>query len=80
MNAGIKLEGKARRRQPDIETPIRVDWRVRREGGGFKVVDVLVEGISMLFTHRGGFASVIQNAGGRLEGLLAALRKRTAAN
>ncbi len=76
MNAGIELEEKARRRQPDIETPIRVDWRVRRAGGGFEVVDVLVEGI----THRHTFASVIQNAGGRLEGFLAARGKRTAAN
>ena len=43
-------------------------------------IDVPVEGISMLITHRHAFASVIQNAGGRREGLLAALRKRTAAN
>ncbi len=39
-----------------------------------------MEGISMLITYRQAFASVIQNAGGRLEGLLAALEKRTAAD
>ncbi len=68
----------ARLRSRPASTPATP--RVRREGGGFKVVDVLVEGISMLVTHRHAFASVIQNAGGRLEGFLAALRKRTAAN
>ncbi len=43
-------------------------------------IDVPVEGISMLVTHRHAFASVIQNAGGRRGGLLAALRKRSAAS
>ncbi len=43
-------------------------------------IDVPVERISKLITHRHAFASVIQNAGGRLKGFLAARGKRTAAN
>lgn len=60
--------------------PILINWRVRRSSIGFKVIDVIVEGISMLVTQRDEFASVILNSGGRVEGLLAALRKRTAGN
>jgi phospholipid transport system substrate-binding protein len=40
-------------------------------------VDVVVEGISMGITQRDEFASVIRNHGGKVEGLLAALRKKT---
>lgn len=58
---------------------LRVDWRVRPNGNGYKIVDVIVEGVSMLITQRDEFASVIRSSGGKLEGLLAALRRRTTA-
>ena len=54
---------------------IQVDWRVRKEGGQFKIVDVLVEGVSMALTQRADFASVIQRGGGNVEVLLEHLRK-----
>jgi phospholipid transport system substrate-binding protein len=43
--------------------PLNVIFRVRRRGDGFKVLDVMVEGISMLVTQRSEFASVIQSKG-----------------
>jgi phospholipid transport system substrate-binding protein len=55
---------------------VRVDWRVRPSDGHYKVVDVIVEGISMLITQRDEFSSVIQRSGGQIEGLLASLRER----
>lgn len=62
--------------------PIRVEWRLRRDDPGFKVVDVLVESVSMSITQRDDFSATIQRAGGRVEGLLAVLRDkvRTASN
>jgi phospholipid transport system substrate-binding protein len=59
---------------------LRVDWRVRPRDKGYKIVDVIVEGVSMLITQRDEFASVIRSSGGDLEGLLVALRRRTTAN
>ena len=59
--------------------PIRVIWRVR-SSNGYRIVDVVVEGISMGITQRAEFAAVIRNNGGKVEGLLAALRKKTARN
>jgi phospholipid transport system substrate-binding protein len=53
----------------------RVDWRVRNKEGGYKIVDVIVEGVSMALTQRSDFASVIQRGGGNLEVLLEHLRK-----
>jgi phospholipid transport system substrate-binding protein len=53
---------------------IRVDWRVREREGIYKVIDVYVEGISMLNTQRSEFAAVIERQG--VDGLLAELRER----
>ena len=61
-----------------IESPngssIRVDWRVRLNDGEYKIVDVVIEGVSMVITHRSEFASVIQHGGGRVQALIDALR------
>ena len=53
---------------------VRVDWRVRQKDGGYKVVDIIVEGVSMAMTQRSDFASVIQRGGGNVESLLTHLR------
>ncbi len=58
-------------------TPIAVDFRVRERAEGPKIIDVSVEGISMLHTHRVEFASVVNRKG--LDGLLADLRARAEA-
>ncbi|MCH8182083.1 MAG: ABC transporter substrate-binding protein [Proteobacteria bacterium] len=56
--------------------PVKVDWRVRSGDASYKVVDVIVEGISMIITQRDEFSSVIRRSGGSVEGLLARLRER----
>ena len=55
---------------------IEVDWRVRYKDGRYKVVDVIVEGVSMAVTQRSDFSSVIQRGGGKVEVLLAHLRQK----
>ena len=47
---------------------------VRKKGGAYKIVDVVVEGVSMAVTQRSDFASVIQRGGGDLNVLLAHLK------
>ncbi len=55
---------------------ISVDWRVRNTNGSMKIIDVIVEGVSMSVTQRSDFAAVIQSGGGKVEALLDTLRKR----
>lgn len=55
---------------------IRVDWRVRTKNGQTKVIDIIVEGVSMALTQRSDFASVIQRGGGDVSVLLEHLRNR----
>ena len=51
-------------------TPIRLDWRLAPAGEGWRVLDVAVEGVSLLVTFRNEFAAVIERHGGQVEGLL----------
>jgi phospholipid transport system substrate-binding protein len=59
------------------QKPIRVDWRVDFSDGGYQVVDIVVEGVSMKQTQRSEFASVIRRDGGKVDSLLKALRDKT---
>ncbi len=52
--------------------PLRVDYRVRAKQGDYKIVDVLVEGISLIRTQRSEFASIINREG--FDGLLELMR------
>jgi phospholipid transport system substrate-binding protein len=61
---------------PKSGPEIQVDWRVRERNGSFKIIDVIVEGVSMSVTQRSDFASVIQRGGGDVEVLLNHLRNR----
>ena len=59
--------------------PSKVDWRVRKDSsGGFKIVDIDVEGVSMLLTQREEFSSVIQRNGGDVAGLNKTLEEKLA--
>ena len=49
---------------------ILVDWRVRYKNGRYRIVDVIVEGVSMSVTQRSDFSSVIQQGGGDVAVLL----------
>ncbi len=55
--------------------PIKADWRVRPQNGQYKIIDIMVEGISMAVTQRSEFNAVIRQRG--IQGLLQALRART---
>jgi phospholipid transport system substrate-binding protein len=63
--------------RPNGGPPIKVDWRVSKSGGEYKINDVVVEGISLMVTQRQEFSSVIQRNGGQLEALLKILRQKT---
>lgn len=62
--------------RPDGSPVVSVGWRLRSKGETFKIVDVLVEGVSMGQTQRSEFASVIRKHGGKVGGFLAELRER----
>lgn len=59
--------------QPSAQ-PLRADWRVRKFEGEYRVIDVVVEGVSMLSTQRAEYTAVLRQHGP--EGLIEALQTR----
>ena len=61
--------------------PVRVAWRLRPNSstGGWRIIDVIIEDVSMAITQRDDFSSTIQRNGGRLSALIEALRGKTRA-
>jgi phospholipid transport system substrate-binding protein len=59
---------------------VKINWRIRSKDDVHKVVDVMVEGISMSVTQRDEFAAVIRQTGGQVRGLIKALRRKTGSN
>ena len=54
---------------------VAVDWHLRHGKNGWRIVDIVVEGISLAIAQRATFAAVIRANGGRVEGLLTKLRQ-----
>jgi phospholipid transport system substrate-binding protein len=55
-----------------------VDWRLRKRPDGYKVVDIVVAGVSMAITYRQEYSNLIAQGGG-FPGLVAQLEKQVAA-
>ncbi len=58
------------------QEPVPVLWRLRQSDSGFRIIDLLIEGTSMIVTYREEYASVINQNGGNINGLLDLLRKK----
>ncbi len=43
--------------------PVGVDYRIRKKSGKYGIIDIVVEGVSLLNTQRSEFSSVIQRKG-----------------
>lgn len=57
---------------------VQVQWRVRKVRGEPKIIDVIVEGVSLLLTQRSEFTAVISSHGGDVGGLIDDLKAKVA--
>jgi phospholipid transport system substrate-binding protein len=62
--------------RPTGGAPIFIDWRILKPQGKLKIVDVIVEGVSMSVTQQQEFGSLIQRQGGQVSSLIDVLRQR----
>lgn len=69
----VSVESKLRQLKGE---PIRIDWRVRKRGDGYKIVDIVAEGVSMAVTLRSEYASVLKRNGGDVDALSQVLREK----
>ena len=70
---GITVDSKVDREK---QQPIALQWRLKQGDSGLRVMDLVVEGSSMAITYRSEYSSVIQANGGKVEGLLSAMRTK----
>ena len=62
-------------RRPGKGEPLHIDWKVFNTKRGPKVLDVVVNNVSMSITLRNEYAGAIQNRGG-IDGFLDYLREK----
>jgi phospholipid transport system substrate-binding protein len=60
--------------------PISVDWQLNPTNPGYKVTDLIVNGISMAITQHSDLVSFIQRNNGSVPSLLVALRGKNTSN
>ena len=48
---------------PARPQPLRIDWRVRETAGSYRLIDVTIEGVSLVVTNRSEFDSVVARRG-----------------
>ena len=53
-----------------------VDWRVAEKDGQYRIVDVIMEGVSLLVTYRSEVAAVLEAERNNIDALIANLRER----
>lgn len=63
---------------PRQRPAIDVSWRLRERGGQFRIIDIVVDGISLMVTQRNAVSSVMERSGGSIDAALDDLRVRTA--
>ncbi len=56
--------------------PISAVWRIRNKDGQYKVLDIVVEGVSMAITLRHEYGAVVKTDG--VDGLIAIMREKSA--
>lgn len=62
--------------RPGQET-VSVDWQISSQSGSPKVVNLVIEGVSMLASERANMGSMLDAAGGSLDKLIAQLNATT---
>ncbi len=64
--------------QPGSNNGIPIDYSMEKQPGGWKIYDVLVDGVSLVTTYRSSFNQQIQNGG--VDSLVKSLAQRNAQN
>jgi phospholipid transport system substrate-binding protein len=74
-NGGTQVDSRLSQQKKE-DPPVKIQWEVRDTGQGLRIVDVKVEGVSMVMTRRTDFNSYIQNHGGQIDALITELEAR----
>lgn len=62
------------------QPPAKVVWRVKQTGNDFKIVDIIIENVSLAITARNEYAAFIKKAPGGVDDLIKNLQEKVKAN
>lgn len=62
--------------RPAGTPPLQVDWKVYSTKKGLRILDVVVNGVSMSLTYRTEYANAYNANGGTMDGLLGAMKTK----
>jgi phospholipid transport system substrate-binding protein len=71
--AGVLVQTRAAR---PGQSPVAIDWQVSARSGSPKVVNLVIEGVSMLASERAQVGAMLDAAGGSIDGLTRSLQAR----
>src|SRR5258706_14633199 len=54
--------------------PVQLDYQMRKTGSGWKIYDIIVEGVSLVLTYRSEFDAVVKQQG--VDGLIKRLAEK----
>ena len=60
----------------DQGEPAKVVWRVKQTGSGYKIVDIIIENVSLAITARNEYSSFIKNNPGGVDALIKDLQNK----
>ncbi len=60
----------------DAGEPAKVVWRVKQNGDSFKIVDIIIENVSLAITARNEYTAFIKNNGGNVDALIKDLQNK----
>lgn len=58
--------------------PAEVIWRLRDKNGQYRIIDIIVEGVSMAMSYRNEYAAFLQANNGNLDKLIKTLQEKSA--
>ena len=58
--------------------PVKVVWRVKEDNGQMKIIDIIIENISLAITARNEYTAFIKKSPNGIDGLIADLKKKSA--
>lgn len=60
----------------DQGEPAKVVWRVKQDGDTYKVVDIIIENVSLAITARNEYSTFVKNNGGSVDALIKDLKTK----
>jgi len=57
--------------------PVEVIWRLKQKDNTYRIIDIIIEGVSMAMSYRNEYSAYLQNHGGSVQALADELKQKS---